>query len=324
MCNATKKGEKTVEKLTDVVKNSYMGEILIEVVRGNPNGDPDADGAPRILNEHGLISPYAVKRLVRDLVDEVYKCGPLFISRAAILNDTIAGAKVSEQSTDEEKREQRTKDLLSRFFDLRVFGALLSTGGSPANNVRGPVQIAFGLSIDPVFDHAITLTRMARAKKKLNKNKQKETENDDEGTGRNQNMGRTAFIPYALYKITFTVSAHDAKKSGMTNADLLLFLRALQTLFDNAGNRAHCCTVKKVVIWKSEDSLLPGCKKVLVCARKNLERAAENYDDYTVTVDPTELNLHEEQCCVYDPGLVSKAGKNREEFFTHFVLGENE
>lgn len=165
--------------------------LLFDVRDGNPNGDPDMDNLPRIDPEtrHGLVTDVSLKRKVRDYVHTILG-NEIFIQSRASLNALIkeAGEAVGEEPTGSKRANENVQDeLIKRYYDVRMFGAVLSTGQLNAGQVRGPAQLTFARSIDPVYQHGLTITRQAR------------TTEERMETGTTE-MGRKAIIPYGLYR----------------------------------------------------------------------------------------------------------------------------
>lgn len=219
--------------------------LLFDVTDGNPNGDPDAGNMPRIDPEtgQGLVTDVCLKRKVRNYV-EVAKQGAdgfgIFIQERGILNRQIDEAysaqnidlqKDPNESSDRKRKEKGKAQgseiekgrawLCQRKYDIRMFGAVLMTGPN-AGQVRGPVQMTFARSIDPVMAFEVSITRMAVAS---------EEEAEKQG-GDNRTMGRKAILPYGLYLSKGFFSAPFAQKTGVTEADLDLFWTALGGMWD--------------------------------------------------------------------------------------------
>lgn len=226
------------------IQNRYEFLYLFDCERGNPNGDPDAGNAPRIDPEdmHGLVSDVAIKRRVRNYVQT--RSGnqapnAIFVEHATNLNKPITAAHSATDGAPGGggNREQVTKArswMCRQFFDVRTFGAVMSTGAN-AGQVRGPVQVAFARSIDPILPVEAAITRMAVAEKvagaKTVADYEKwETEQEEDKL---RTMGRKSLLSYGLYATKGFVSAHLAQGTFFSDADLSLLWEALANMFDH-------------------------------------------------------------------------------------------
>lgn len=213
--------------------------LLFDVVNGNPNGDPDAGNLPRVDPEtmHGLVTDVCLKRKVRDYLQLAHNV-PIFIQSRVALNTLIeqAGAEADpqikeklekyDQLADREKRElthrphdKTREELCRRYYDVRMFGAVLSTGRLNAGQVRGPVQITFARSLDPIVPLDLSITRQAR------------TTEERMETGETE-MGRKPIVPYGLYRAHGFFNPFLAKDTGVSEKDLELFWEALTRMFE--------------------------------------------------------------------------------------------
>ncbi len=216
--------------------------LLFDVADGNPNGDPDAGNLPRVDPEtmQGLVTDVAIKRKVRDWVDlargdegrfKIYiQSGSEALNakhrRAYVdLGITSTGAK---QSRDEVDRARAW--MCENFFDIRVFGAVMTTGVN-CGQVRGPVQLTFARSIDPVVPLDLSITRVAVTREEDARVVVSESGSDAEG-GKQTEMGRKALVPYGLYRAHGFFNPHFAQRTGVTEEDLGLFWQALQQMWD--------------------------------------------------------------------------------------------
>ncbi len=249
--------------------------LFFDVTNGNPNGDPDAGNLPRLDPEtnRGLVSDVCLKRKVRNFVELARDGEPgyrIYVTEGAILNEkhreaykavragdeTVAKApKLSPKSDDEMARVRGW--MCDNFFDIRTFGAVLSTGIN-AGQVRGPVQITFARSVEPVLPLEISITRMA-ATNEREKQQRDAAGGDDERTD-NRTMGRKHIIPYGLYRAHGFVSAplasHSTKGTGFTEADLDLLWQALTTMFEHDRSAARGEMATRELIVFSHDSAL--------------------------------------------------------------------
>jgi CRISPR-associated protein Csd2 len=226
------------------IQNRYEFLYLFDCERGNPNGDPDAGNSPRIDPEdmHGLVSDVAIKRRIRNYVQT--RCGnqapnAIFIEHATNLNKPITAAHVATSGAPGGggNRDQVTKArgwMCEQFFDVRTFGAVMSTGAN-AGQVRGPVQVAFSRSIDPILPFDAAITRMAVAEKvagakTVAEYEKWETEQEEDKL---RTMGRKSLISYGLYATKGFVSAHLAQGTVFSDDDLSLLWEALANMFDH-------------------------------------------------------------------------------------------
>lgn len=222
----------------------YDFVLLFDVKDGNPNGDPDAGNLPRLDAEtgHGIVTDVALKRKVRNFVGLVANDEPpfaIYVKERAILNDQhkLAYVGIGREDAiagDSKKRKggdavgEARQWMCGNFYDVRTFGAVMSTGIN-AGQVRGPVQMTFGRSVEPIvaLEHAIT--RMAVATEAEAEKQQ----------GDNRTMGRKFTVPYALYRSHGFVSSFLAKQTGFGSNDLELFWRALSQMFEHDRSAAR-------------------------------------------------------------------------------------
>ena len=223
--------------------------LLFDVKDGNPNGDPDAGNLPRLDAEtgHGLVTDVSLKRKVRNYVGLVKDCAPpydIYIKEKAVLERTHraayeaigASAELSGDDKDAKKKRKGSADSVEKarewicknFYDVRTFGAVMSTGVN-CGQVRGPVQMTFARSLDPIVASEHSITRMAVA-----------TEAEaDKQDGDNRTMGRKHTVPYGLYRSHGFVSSFLAKQTGFSGDDLELFFKALEDMFEHDRSAAR-------------------------------------------------------------------------------------
>lgn len=279
--------------MSQTIQSRYDFVYLFDCKDGNPNGDPDAANSPRVdpQDMHGLVSDVCLKRKVRNFV-QIAKPGAdgydIFIQQSAVLNDRIQkahddlGHKIDAKkgTTRDQVSSARTK-MCSRYYDVRTFGAVMSTGVN-AGQVRGPVQVSFSRSIDPVLPLDISITRMAVAEAK-------------DAESLNQTMGRKNLIPYGLYRCHGFISAHLAKDTGFTDEDLGLFWQALSQMFDHDRSAARgTMAPQKLIVFKHSSALgnAPAHKlfeRVTVALKPAVKSAARQFYDYDVTVNEQSL-----------------------------------
>jgi len=249
--------------------------LYFDVTDGNPNGDPDAGNMPRMDPEtaDGLVSDVSLKRKIRNYVE--YKKADekrfrIYVTEGAILNekhreaylsirpddkDAKSARKLTPKSDDEAEKLRRW--MCDNFFDIRTFGGVLSTGIN-AGQVRGPVQIAFARSVQPIMPLEVSITRMAATNEKEKKERQEGE--DEEKRGDKRTMGRKHIVPYGLYRAHGFVSAplasHPTKGTGFSEGDLDLVFEALGNMFehDRSAARGEMVT-RKLVIFRHESAL---------------------------------------------------------------------
>ena len=286
--------------MSEAIKNRYEFVVLFEVENGNPNGDPDAGNMPRIDPEtgYGLVTDVCLKRKIRNYVEAV-KSGEsgydIYIKERVALNTNdkraYAEFEVDDKSIKDEKKKDpdldaKIKDYMCKsFYDIRTFGAVMTTFVKAALNcgqVRGPVQITFARSIDPVVQNEVTITRVAIT-----------TEADAEK--KNNEMGKKFIIPYALYRAEGFVSANLAQKStGFSEDDLALLWDAIINMFelDHSAARGRMA-VRELIVFKhdSEFGNVPSYKlfDTVSVKRKDITALARNYCDYVVSVDMSSI-----------------------------------
>lgn len=252
--------------------NRYEFVLLFDVAKGNPNGDPDAGNLPRLDPEtnHGLVSDVSLKRKIRNYV-ELAKSGVdghhIYVEEGAILNDQHRKAykalrpgdakidKEAKLNPKDDVEAQQIRDFMCRnFFDVRTFGAVMSTGIN-AGQVRGPVQMTFASSIEPIVPQEISITRMAATNEAERKQRAEGTEEGNERTD-NRTMGRKYIVPYGLYRAHGYVSAKLAERTGFSEADLDLLFEALCAMFehDRSAARGEMAT-RKLIVFKHGNAM---------------------------------------------------------------------
>lgn len=273
--------------MTNSIKNKYDFLMLFDVADGNPNGDPDAGNLPRVDAETGmgLVTDVCLKRKIRNYVQLVKNLSPrfdIFVKEKAILNNEIDKAHEQPSVKDKEKGEKTAaaRDwMCGNYYDIRTFGAVMSVGKN-AGQVRGPVQLTFARSIDPIVYSEHTITRIAVTT-------QKEAEKQG---GENHTMGRKSTVPYGLYKACGFISANLAAQTGFSEEDLSLFWDAVKNMFENDRSASHgLMSMRKLFVFKHDSEIgnapsheLFGLVKI---ARKNPASPARSFDDYEVSID---------------------------------------
>ena len=278
--------------------NRYDFVLLFDVTRGNPNGDPDAGNLPRLDPEtgHGLVSDVSLKRKIRNYV-ELAKGGEdgfhIYVEEGAILNekhrqayralrpdDAKVGKDAKLNPKDDGEAVRLRNFMCANFFDVRTFGAVMSTGIN-CGQVRGPVQINFAQSIEPIVPSEISITRMAATSEAEKKQK---AEGDDSGERiDNRTMGRKYIVPYGLYRAHGFVSAKLSERTGFGEADLDLLLEALVNMFehDRSAARGEMAT-RRLILFKHDCALGKASAHALfdrVRVGRNVDGAFREVDD---------------------------------------------
>jgi CRISPR-associated protein Csd2 len=279
--------------------------LLFDVVDGNPNGDPDAGNLPRVDPEtmQGLVTDVAIKRKVRDWVnlshgdEDRYK---IYIqSGGEALNTkhqsayTAKGLKSTGAKQNKEDVDTARAWMCENFFDIRMFGAVMTTGVN-CGQVRGPIQITFARSHDPIIPLDLSITRVAVTKPE--DAKVAVAEGDTEAkSGKQTEMGRKSIVPYGLYRAHGFINPHFAARTGMTSEDLGLFWSALLRMWDIDRSSARgMMSCRGVHVFTHESSLGNASAQRLfdrVTIKNGGVIAPRSFADYAVDVrrdDPPE------------------------------------
>ena len=283
--------------------------LLFDVIDGNPNGDPDAGNMPRIDAEtgHGLVTDVALKRKVRNFVGLVKACTPLFdiyIKEKAVLEETHRAAYIgigaeSELADDPDAKGKKKRKgsgktveeardwICKNFYDVRTFGAVMSTGIN-CGQVRGPVQMTFARSLDPIVASEHSITRMAVATR----------EEAEKQQGDNRTMGRKHTVPYGLYRSHGFVSSFLAKQTGFSADDLALFYQALESMFehDRSAARGQMATRGLYVFSHSSDlgnAHAHALFDKLTVSNRAPDSPARDFGAYEVVFDGTPMAVGE-------------------------------
>lgn len=286
--------------MSDPIKNRYEFVVLFDVENGNPNGDPDAGNMPRVDPEtgYGLVTDVCLKRKIRNYVEmakEGEKGYRIYIKDGVPLNSSdkeacaYVGAdpdKLKEAKKKDEHLDEKIRDFMcSNFYDIRTFGAVMTTFVKASLNcgqVRGPVQLGFARSVDPIMPQEVTITRVAIT-----------TEEDAAKKG--TEMGRKFIVPYGLYRAEGFVSANLARKTTRFDEDdLALLWKAILNMFENDRSAARgMMAVRKLVIFKHDSELgeAPAWKlfKLVDVQRKPEIAAPRSFEDYQFSVDTDHL-----------------------------------
>lgn len=303
------------------IKNRYEFLYLFDCENGNPNGDPDAGNSPRIDPEdmHGLVSDVAIKRRVRNYVQTKHGNSggyAIFVEHSTNLNRPIAAAHEATGGAPagggNRSQVGKARDwMCQQFFDVRTFGAVMSTGAN-AGQVRGPVQVAFSRSIDPIFPMDTAITRMAVAEKVKDAKTAADYAAWEEKQAEDslRTMGRKSLISYGLYAAKGFVSAHLAQGTQFSEADLSELWEALANMFDHdrsASKGVMACRdlfVFKHVgtdtdeVQRTKQAML-GCapahhlldlgRIIDIPALKDSGKTPRAYSDYAVQIHPDRL-----------------------------------
>jgi len=278
--------------MSQALEHRYEFVLLFDVENGNPNGDPDAGNLPRLDPEtgHGLVTDVCLKRKVRNYVELARESEPgyaIYVREKAVLSTSRAPAHAAAEGTAKTEAEKvaLARDwMCANFFDVRTFGAVMSTKENNCGQVRGPVQFAFAASRDPIMPLEVSITRMAV-----------ETEKEAQSQkGDNRTMGRKSIVPYGLYRLEGFVSAPLAKQTGFTAKDLDLLWEALANMFEHDRSAARgLMSARKLFIFKHDTAM--GCAPAHVLFdtvrvdRNDLDAPPRSFKDYTVTLDKSGL-----------------------------------
>ena len=284
--------------MTESIKNRYDFVVLFDVTNGNPNGDPDAGNLPRVDPETGLglVTDVCLKRKIRNYIEAAKEGEPgyrIYIKENVPLQqsdqealDYIGADDIKNVKKKDPDADLKIRDFMcSNFYDIRTFGAVMTTfvkGALNCGQVRGPVQLGFARSIDPIAPQEITLTRVAITTAKDAENKSTE-------------MGRKYIVPYALYQAEGYISANLARKvTGFSEDDLALLWQAIINMFENDHSAARGnMAVRELIVFK-HDSELGNAPSYKLFERVHVQKKADvvvprSYGDYEVTVDTDQL-----------------------------------
>jgi CRISPR-associated protein Csd2 len=276
------------------IAHRYEFVYLFDVTNGNPNGDPDAGNLPRLDPEtnRGLVTDVALKRKIRNYVSLEKEGEPgyaIYMQEKSVLNNqhkqAYAALSIEPEAKklpkDEAKARELTAWMCKNFFDIRTFGAVMTTEVN-SGQVRGPIQIAFATSVDPVLPLEIAITRVAVT-----------NERDLE---KERTMGRKHILPYGLYRAHGFISAKLAERSGFSEDDLQLFWRALANLFEHDRSAARGEMAARKLIVFQHDHPMGNAPAHTLFEKVKVERAeghsgtpARSYGDYRVLIDRDAL-----------------------------------
>lgn len=286
--------------MSEAIKNRYEFVVLFDVENGNPNGDPDAGNMPRIDPEsgYGLVTDVCLKRKIRNYIETVKEDADgycIYIKEDVPLNRSDNEAYKHLGVDDKTIKELKKKDpqadvkirdfMCEKFYDIRTFGAVMTTFVKAALNcgqVRGPVQLGFARSIDPIISQEVTITRVAITTEKDAENKSTE-------------MGRKNIVPYALYRVEGYVSANLARKvTGFSEEDLELLWEAIINMFEHDHSAARGkMAVRELIVFKHSKELgdCPAYKLFdAVEVNRNPDvQYPRKYQDYTVQIHKEQI-----------------------------------
>ena len=287
--------------MSEAIKNRYEFVILFDVENGNPNGDPDAGNMPRVDAEtgYGIVTDVCLKRKIRNYVETVKEGVPgskIYITEGVPLETSDKSAYLAldldekklknMKGQEKEEKDKTIRDwMCQNFFDIRTFGAVMTTFVKSALNsgqVRGPVQLGFARSIDPIVSQEISITRVAIT-----------TEKD--AAEKTTEMGRKYIVPYGLYRAEGYVSANLARKvTGFSEEDLELLWQAIINMFEHDHSAARGkMAVQELIIFRHEDELgnAPSHKlfDLVQVERKDKSKPARCYGDYQLIIAEEKL-----------------------------------
>jgi CRISPR-associated protein Csd2 len=284
--------------MTTPIQNRYEFVLLYDVENGNPNGDPDAGNMPRIDPEtgHGIVTDVCLKRKIRNYVDLVAGGTPgyrIYVTEGIPLNQNHVEAYTSVESLEPGTKadaagvDKARRWMCANFFDVRTFGAVMTTGDN-CGQVRGPVQLNFSRSIDPIAQQEVTITR--------------QTVTRIEDIDKERTMGRKHIVPYGLYRVEGYVSAKlandETKGTGFSDRDLELLWEAIINMFehDRSAARGKMAT-RKLVVFKHDSDLGNAPAHLLFdlvrVSRKPEAMPPRSFSDYEVRInrDQTPANV---------------------------------
>lgn len=281
--------------------------LVFDVENGNPNGDPDNGNAPRIDPEtgHGWVTDGALKRKVRNFVAETKGDAEgygIYVGEGVALNSRnraaaeAIGAKASKQNNM--AVQQR---MCQDWWDIRAFGAVLSTGEFPAGQVRGPIQMTMAVSAEPIFNADVTITRVAVT----NEKELEKLKSADEKGGKDREMGSRSLVPYALFTSRGFFVPSLASRTGFSADDLALFWDALQRMWYLDRSSSRGVTGCRGIHIFSHDDALGRChpdklfQRVQARLGEGLE-VGRSFADYSVTADVADLPAGVTYTCLGD------------------------
>ena len=310
------------------IQNRYEFVYYVSCTNANPNGDPDMGNTPRIDPQtmQGFITDVATKRRIRNYIQTAYAGQPgmnIIVQQSTNLNRHIAQAKRAAGVEDCAKQKDAVyagrRKACELFYDVRTFGAVMSTGPN-AGQVRGPVQITFGKSLDPVLPMDIAITRVAVAdpikEGTVEDYLKKEAETSEDKL---RTMGRKQLIPFGLYEVRGFISANLAAETGFDDADLQALFEAILNMYehDHSSSKGEMSVVSPLILFKHVGTDTDAAQRVrqakLGCApahklfelvhvqKKPGVQFPRQYRDYDATVDASRLPAGVELGFLSDP-----------------------
>lgn len=304
------------------MKNRYEFMFFIEAENCNPNGDPDMGNDPRMDPEDmtGIISDVAIKRRIRNYIEEAYqhKFGMDIMKRdSSNMNRSIAELVIEANDGKLEKKGKNFKNkkveeasvlACNRYFDVRTFGDVLTTGLN-AGQIRGPVQIGISKSLDPILNIDITITRSCYTEGSYLTLEEYDKEWEEKNSDAKRTMGRKAYIPYGLYVVKGSISANLANKTGFSENDMNVLFEAIMNMYNNdiSASKKGMSVIQPLIVFKhigndtttdekqKERETLLGCTPAyklyesVKAVKKDGIEYPRNYTDYDVTIDKTNL-----------------------------------
>lgn len=276
------------------IQNRYEFVYFFDVTNGNPNGDPDAGNMPRLDPESskGLVTDVSLKRKIRNFIQLSEENAPgydIYVQEKSVLNLQNKKAydaldikpEAKKLPKDQQKAKEVTDWMCANFFDVRAFGAVMTTEVN-SGQVRGPLQLAFAKSIDPIIPLEISITRMAVTNEK--------------DLEKERTMGRKHIVPYGLYRVHGFVSAKLAEKTGFSDADLEKVWKSLEMMFEHDHSAARGeMSARKLIVFKHDNALgsAPAHKlfERVTVERVNGEEGtpASEFKDYAIHLNPEGL-----------------------------------
>lgn len=301
---------------TTPLDKRYEFVLLFDVSNGNPNGDPDADNAPRVDPEtgHGIVTDVCIKRKIRNFVVQTRGCQPpdnIYVKERGILaNEQRSAFQALGVEPGNKPNEAARKWMCNNYFDVRTFGAVMTTGKSEAEaddearkgkrghgeaklwncgQVRGPVQLGFAQSIDPILSIGHTITRVALTNATDSGQTAVVGESGDEKAASGQ-MGRKYAVPYALYRMHGFISPFLACDTGFTRRDLGLLIEALQNLFtlDRSASRGEM-EVRRLYLFEHSSKLGNAlAHRLFETIKISPVKTSRAFEDYIVSAPESE------------------------------------
>ena len=288
--------------------------LLFDVTNGNPNGDPDAGNQPRVnpLDMRGLVTDVAIKRKIRNYiaaarpsdssVDDPAASNTrfkMYVEEGVALNGrhrrAYSALDLPEKKTDHEQQGRARSWMCDNFFDVRLFGAVMSTGDHNCGQLKGPVQVGFASSVDPVFQIEEAITRVAVTREDELTKLLASEDDPKAGRGKDREMGRKTIIPYGLYRAHVYYSPHYGSQSGVTGEDLGLLWKALVMMWDLDRSSARAdMSCRGLFVFSHTDPLgdAPSHRltDTIAATRSPAVEIASSFGDYLLTTpEPASL-----------------------------------